>query len=73
MVKTLVWPVALYGCETRTMKKEVVDKLNAFEMCVWRRMEKVNWQDIKTNEEVLTGVGEERYCESNIEAEKEIG
>jgi hypothetical protein len=30
MVKTLVWPVALYGCETWTMKKEVVDKLNAF-------------------------------------------
>src|SRR5579864_9188892 len=61
MVKTLIWPVALYGCETWTMKKEVVDKLNAFEMWVWRRMEKVSWQDKKTNEEVLTAVGEERY------------
>jgi hypothetical protein len=60
MVKTLVWPVALYGCETWTMKKEVVDKLNAFEMWVWRRMEKVSWQDKKTNEEVLAAVGEER-------------
>ena len=45
MVKTLVWPVTLYGCETWTMKKEVVDKLNAFEMWVWRRMEKVSRQD----------------------------
>jgi hypothetical protein len=35
------------------MKKEVVDKLNAFEIWVWRRMEKVSWQDRKTNEEVL--------------------
>src|SRR5579864_6437532 len=42
------------------MKNEVVDKLNAFEMWVWRRMEKVSWQDKKTNEEVLAAVGEER-------------
>ena len=60
MVKTLVWPVALYGCETWSMKKEVVDKLNAFEMWLWRRMEKVRWQDKKTNEEVLAAVSEER-------------
>jgi hypothetical protein len=31
MVKTLLCPVALYGCETWKMKKETVDKLNAFE------------------------------------------
>ena len=42
------------------MKKEVVNKLNAFEIWVWRRMEKVSWQDKKTDEEVLTAVGEER-------------
>jgi hypothetical protein len=60
MVKALVWPVALYGCETWTMKKEVVDKLNAFEMWVWRRMERVSWKDKKTNEEILATVGEER-------------
>jgi hypothetical protein len=60
MVKTLVWPVAMYGCETWTMKKEVVAKLNAFEMWVWRRMEKVSWKDKKTNEAVLESVDEER-------------
>ena len=37
-----------------------MDKLNAFERWVWRRMEKVSWQDKKTNEEVLTAMGEER-------------
>ena len=36
LVKTLIWPVALYGCETWTMKQQIVDKLNAFEMWVWR-------------------------------------
>jgi Reverse transcriptase (RNA-dependent DNA polymerase) len=60
MVKTLVWPVALYGCETWTMRKEEIDRLYAFEMWVWRRMERVSWKDKKTNEDVLQSVGEER-------------
>jgi Reverse transcriptase (RNA-dependent DNA polymerase) len=60
LVKTLVWSVALYGCETWTMKKEVVDRLNAFEMWGWRRMEKVSWKDKKTNEAIMVSVGEER-------------
>jgi hypothetical protein len=34
MVKSFVWPVALYGCETWTMRKEVIDRLEAFEMWV---------------------------------------
>ena len=32
MVKTLVWPVALYGCETWTIRREEMDRLDAFEM-----------------------------------------
>ena len=32
LVKVLVWPVALYGCETSVMKKEAIDRLEAFEM-----------------------------------------
>jgi len=43
-----------------TLKKEGVDKLNAFEMWVWRRMKKVSWQTKKTNEEMLSAVDEER-------------
>lgn len=71
MVKTLVWPVALYGCETWTMRKEEIDKLNAFEMWVWRRMEKIKWADKKTNEEVLSSVGEERsFVETVVKRKK---
>jgi hypothetical protein len=54
------------------MKKEVVDKLNAFEMWVWRRLEKVSWQDKKTNEEVLTAVCEGRYVVEAIVKRKEL-
>jgi hypothetical protein len=66
LVKTLIWPVALYGCETWTMKQQIVDKLNAFEMWVWRRMQKVSWKDKKTNEEILSLVGEERCLMKTI-------
>ena len=60
IVKTMIWPVALYGCETWTLRKEEMDKLNALEMWIWRRIEKVSWRDKKTNEEVLKMVGEDR-------------
>ena len=70
MIKTLVWPVALYGCETWTMKKEVIDKLEAFEMWVWRRMEKISWKDLKTNDEVLHFAEEERNFVVTIEKRK---
>jgi len=66
LVKTLIWPVALYGCETWTMKQQIVDKLNAFEMWVWRRMQKVSWKDKKTNEEILSLVDEERCLMKTI-------
>ena len=66
MVKTLVWPVAMYGCETWTLRKEEIDRLNAFEMWLWRRMEKVSWTDKKTNEEVLRAVGEDRCLVEKI-------
>ena len=60
MVKTLVWPVAMYGCETWTLRKEENNRLSAFEMWAWRKLEKVSYLDKKTNEEVLSSAGEER-------------
>ena len=42
------------------MRKQDVDRLNAFEMCTSRKMERVIYLDRKTNEEVLNSVGEKR-------------
>lgn len=66
LVKALVWPVLLYGCETWTLRKEDQSKLEAFEMWAWRRLAKVNWTEKKTNEEVLAMVGEERMLLTTI-------
>jgi hypothetical protein len=60
ILKTLIWTVALYGSETWTLKTEEVRRLEALEMWLWRRMEKISWTDKITNEEVLRRVGEER-------------
>jgi len=60
MVKTLVWSVVLYGSETWTMRKEDIKRLEAFEMWIWRKMEKISWMEHITNEEVLNMVDEER-------------
>jgi len=37
--------------KTWTLRKQEIDRLNAFEMWIWRRMEKVSWVDKKTNQE----------------------
>ena len=41
IVKTVIWPVLLYGCETWTLRKEEMRRIEACEMWLWRRMVKV--------------------------------
>jgi len=43
----------LYGSETWTLQREDIRRLEAFEVWVWRRMMKVSWTEVRTNEEVL--------------------
>ena len=60
MVKALIWSVTLYGAETWTMRKEDVNRIEAFEMWIRRRMERISWTEHRTNEEVLKKVEEKR-------------
>jgi hypothetical protein len=59
-IKTYVWNVATYGCETWVINDTEKKKLVAFEIWCWRRMEKISWIEWKTNEEVFRTVGEKR-------------
>ena len=59
MVKILIWPVALYGCEIGTLLTAEINKLQAKEMWLQRRLERVDWRDMISNE-VLTMVNETR-------------
>ena len=51
--------MALYGAETWTHRAADQKYLKKFEICGWRRMEKISWADHVENEEVLHGVKEE--------------
>src|SRR6476469_7646140 len=64
--RTTVWPVVLYGCETWTMRKQEINRSNAFEMWVWRRMGKVNWMDKRTNEQKLSSMNKKRSLRKTI-------
>ena len=66
LIKTLIWSVVLYGSETWTMQKEDINRLEAFEMWLWRRIMKVKWTEHKTNEEVLEVVKEKRLLIKTI-------
>jgi hypothetical protein len=70
IVKTLVWSTLLYGSETWTLKKEDIRKLEALEMWLWRRMEKISWTDKVSNVEVLGRVGVERELINMLRSRK---
>ena len=53
IIKGIICSVAPYAAETWTYRKEDIQRLEAFEMWVWRRMEKISWRYMKTNKEVI--------------------
>ena len=57
LMSTLVWPVATYGCESWTTKKEVLKKIQSFEMAGYRKILRVSWVQKRTNDSVLAEIG----------------
>ena len=49
IIKCLVWSVALYAAETWTLTQAERSRLEAVEMYIGRRMEKISWKDKETN------------------------
>ena len=70
MVKVLIWPVVMYGCETWTLLQDEIDKLQALEMWIWRELENIRWSDKINNEAVLKRVDETRCLIKTIWARK---
>ena len=53
LVKATVFPVVLYGCESRTMKKAECQKNDAFELWCWRRLLRVPWTARRSSQSIL--------------------
>ena len=53
LVKAMVFPVVMYGCESWTIKKAEHQRMNAFELWCWRRLLRVPWVERRSNESIL--------------------
>ena len=53
LVKAMVFPVVMYGCESWTVKKAEHRRIDAFELCYWRRLLRVRWTVRRSNQSIL--------------------
>ena len=57
LVKAMVFPVVMYGCESWTVKKAECQKIGAFELWCWRRLLRVPWTARRSNQSILKEMG----------------
>ena len=53
LVKAMVFPVVMYGCESWTVKKDECRRIDAFELWCWRRLLRVPWAARRSNQSIL--------------------
>ena len=53
LVKAMVFPLVMYGCESWTVKKVERRRIDAFELCCWRRLMRVPWTARRSNQSIL--------------------
>ena len=70
LLHTLVWPVALYGCESWTLKAADINRLKAFEMTCYRCVLRIRWSDRRTNESVLREMQTQRQIVATVKKRK---
>ena len=56
LVKAMVFPVVMYGCESWTIKKAEHRRIDAFELWCWRRLLRVPWTARRSNQSILNGI-----------------
>ena len=57
LIKTMVFPVVTYGCESWTIKKAELQRIDAFELWFWRRLLRVPWTARRSNQSILKESG----------------
>ena len=63
LVKAMVSPVVMYGCESWTIKKSEHRRIDAFELWCWRRLLRVPWTARRSNQSILKETGPEYSLE----------
>ena len=63
IVKAMVFPLVMYGCESWTIKKSSCQRINAFELWCWRRLLRVSWTARRPNQSILKEINPEYSLE----------
>ena len=63
LVKAMVFPLVMYGCESWTMKKAECRRIDAFELWRWRRLLRVPWTARRSNLSILKAISPEYSIE----------
>ena len=63
LVKAMVFPVVMYGCESWTIKKAECRRIDAFELWCWRRLLKIPWSARRFNQSILKEISPEYSLE----------
>ena len=64
LVKAMVFPVVMYGCESWTIKKTESQRVDAFELWCWRRLLRVTWTARRSNHSILQEINLEYSLEA---------
>ena len=59
LVKAMVFPVVMYGCERWTIKKAECQRIDTFELWCWRRLLRVPWTARRSNQSILKEISPE--------------
>ena len=63
LIKAMVFPVVMYGCDSRTIKKAECQRIDAFELWCWRRLLRVPWTARRSNQSILKEISPEYSLE----------
>ena len=63
LVKAMIFPVVMYGCESWTIKKAKCQRIDAFELWCWRRLWRVPWKARRSKQSILKEISVEYSLE----------
>ena len=66
LVKSMIFPVVMDGCESWTIKKAECQRINAFELWYWRRLLSIPWTGRRSNQSILKEISPECSLEGLI-------
>ena len=72
LVKTMVFPVVMFGCESWTIKKAEHRRIDVFELWCWRRLLRVPWTARRSNQSILKEISPKFIGRTDVEAETPI-